>query len=200
MPDRNAKLGPRFGEALKLAFDLHGADVRKGKSTPYIAHLLGVCDLVLQDGGSEDEAIAALLHDALEDKPKEITAKDLESRFGTNVAEIVRGCTDTPEDYSGGTKAPWRDRKEAYLAHLGSASPGTRRVSLADKLYNLREIVADLEQHGSEIWSRFNAGRDQQIWYYRSVLSRMRDAGQSGPMMDQFEAKVGELERVAGAE
>src|SRR5437868_15522197 len=113
-------LSERFNEALMLAASLHRDDVRKGTSIPYIAHLLGVCELVLSDGGDEDEAIAALLHDALEDHGDKMSSSDLEQQFGPRVRRIVEGCTDTPAEYRGGPKPEWRPRKEAYIAHLAS--------------------------------------------------------------------------------
>jgi hypothetical protein len=191
-------LGPRFQAAISLAAYLHRGDTRKGKRTPYVAHLLGVCDLVLQDGGSEDEAIAALLHDTLEDHPEDISPEELRSRFGDGVLAIVRSCSDTPEDYAGGQKPPWRERKTAYLEHLTRATEGARRVSLADKFYNAKELLADLKREGPSTWKRFNAGRDDQLWYYRAILERMRGAGQTGALMERFELVVDELRRAAG--
>jgi (p)ppGpp synthase/HD superfamily hydrolase len=190
-------LGQSFDEALILAVELHRDDVRKGKRTPYAAHVLGVCALVLQDGGNEDEAIGALLHDALEDHPDEISAKHIEKRFGQAVLEIVRSCTDTPPNYTGGPKPAWRKRKEEYLNHLDLASPSARRVSLADKVYNIRELVDDLRIEGDATWERFNAGRDDQLWYYREIQRRMHDAGQAGMLMREFDAAFAELDRLA---
>jgi len=192
-------LGTRFEDALLTAVRLHKDDVRKGKTTPYVAHLLGVCALVLQDGGSEDEAIAALLHDALEDHPESIRPEEILRRFGEVVLEMVQSCSDTPVDFRGGEKPPWRERKERYLAHLAHASSGARRVSLADKLYNARELVADVRQEGGRTWARFNASRDDQLWYYREVLQQMERSGQGGLLIQAFSETLAELVRLVNA-
>jgi (p)ppGpp synthase/HD superfamily hydrolase len=133
-----------------LAFDLHENDCRKGKDVPYVSHLLSVSALVLKDGGTEDEAIAALLHDALEDHPDKITYTDLKDRFGKNVADIVRACSDTPDDFKGGEKPPWKKRKQKYLDHLEHAPISVLRVTLADKLHNCRDLRNDLRMHGKK--------------------------------------------------
>ena len=189
-------LTSRFQEALAYAASVHAGDLRKGTSIPYIAHLLSVCSLVLTDGGSEDEAIAGLLHDTLEDHPELVTPADLERRFGTRVRMLVEGCTDTPPGYSGGPKSDWRQRKVDYLAHLHTASPEGLRVSLADKLDNARAILADYRIHGDALWSRFSAGRDEQLWYYRSLLKSFRAANPPGGMLEQLERCVGDLEEL----
>lgn len=188
---------PRFLDALGYAVALHATDRRKGTSIPYAAHLLGVCALVLTDGGSEDEAVAALLHDALEDHPLETSPEEIGRRFGREVRAIVEACSDTPAGYAGGPKPPWRQRKEAYLAHLRHAPPPVRRVALADKVDNLRAIVADHRQVGERLWQRFNAGRQDQLWLYRSLAGALREAGASGPLLDELERLVSELERLA---
>jgi GTP pyrophosphokinase len=190
-------LTARFADAVSLAMTLHAGDVRKGTRIPYIAHLLGVCSMVLADGGDEDEAIAALLHDALEDHGDRITAAELERRYGPRVAALVVGCSDTPAGFAGGAKPPWRQRKEDYLAHLRASSPDDLRVSLADKLYNARAILADLEIAGDIVWSRFNAGRDGQLWYYRALVDAFRVSGVSGRMFEEFVVVVTAIE--AGA-
>lgn len=133
-------LGSRFDQALGLAFSLHRDDVRKRTEIPYIAHLLGVCDLVLSNGGDEDEAIAALLHDALEDHPDRITREEIDARFGRRLRRIVEDCTDTPPEYRGGAKPAWRT---PYIARTMRADPADLRVSVADKLYNARAILSD---------------------------------------------------------
>lgn len=189
----SVKLGPKFRKAVKLALDVHGDDTRKGKKTPYVSHLLGVASLVLMDGGSEDEAIAALLHDTLEDHPDDVKPKKLRKTFGATVRDIVVSCTDTPPDYEGGPKPPWRERKERYIAHLTQASEGARRVALADKLYNARDLLADLRRDGPSTWKRFNAGPAEQVWYLRSILEGMRAAGQKGVLMEEYERVVADL-------
>jgi (p)ppGpp synthase/HD superfamily hydrolase len=156
----------RFEEALIYASQLHGAQKRKGTSIPYIAHLLGVTALVLEDGGDEDQSIAALLHDAVEDQGGHETLHAIRERFGERVAEIVEGLTDTFIH----PKPPWRERKEKYIEHLKHASPEVRRVSLADKLHNARSILADLRTNGPSTWDRFRGGKEGTLWYYHSLL------------------------------
>ena len=186
-------LSSRFADALAYAFAVHGADLRKGTETPYLGHLLGVCALVLEDGGSEDEAIAALLHDAAEDHGGEEQLRAIRERFGCGVAAIVAGCSDTLEQ----PKPPWRGRKEGYLRELATAPEPVLRVSLADKLYNARALAADYRSLGERLWSRFRAGRDEQLWYQRALVSAYRRRGVASPMLDELEAAVGELERLA---
>lgn len=190
------KLGPDFEKALALALRVHGDDARKGKTVPYVSHLLGVASLVLADGGSEEEAIAALLHDTLEDHPELVTRESLRESFGDTVLEIVVSCTDTPADYEGGEKPDWRARKQTYLDHLAHATPGGRRVSLADKLYNARDLLADVRREGPSTWARFNAGPQEQLWYHRSILEAMRAAGQAGVLVEEYEVVVESLASV----
>jgi (p)ppGpp synthase/HD superfamily hydrolase len=189
---------PRFLKALSYAVQLHAADLRKGTSVPYIAHLLGVCALVLTDGGTEDEAVAALLHDALEDHPEETSRERLRADFGDEVLAIVAGCTDTPVSYTGGEKPPWRQRKTAYLEHIRAAGSQDLRVSMADKLDNVRSMLSDYRQVGDDLWSRFNAGKEDQLWLLRSVVQAFRAAGAAGPLVDEFERTAAELDRIAG--
>jgi (p)ppGpp synthase/HD superfamily hydrolase len=183
----------RLDDAFGLARRLHASDLRKGTRIPYLAHLLAVCALVLVDGGDEDEAIAALLHDALEDHPEAISRPEIGERFGGRVLEIVEGCTDTPRDYAGGRKPPWRDRKDAYLDHVRSAPAASLRVSLADKLDNARAILTDYRIVGEAVWERFSAGGDEQLWYYRSLVDAYRTAGVESPLLDELERVVAEL-------
>jgi ketosteroid isomerase-like protein len=192
------QLTARFNDALTFAAEVHAGDVRKGAPVPYIAHLLSVCSLVLSDGGDEDEAIAALLHDTLEDHPELVTRDDLRQRFGARVLSLVEACTDTPPDYTGGTKPPWRQRKLAYLDHLASAPAEDLRVVLADKVDNAHTILTDYQRHGEELWSRFNAGRDEQLWLYRSVTDALRARRPPGRLLEQLECYVGELEKEVG--
>ena len=140
---------------MPLPLNTHRDQRRKGTEIPYIGHLLGVCSLVIEDGGTEDEAIAALLHDAAEDQGGEQTLERIRAEFGDHVAEIVRACSDTLED----PKPPWRTRKEAYLAHLDEQPAPVLRVSLADKLFNARAILRDYLSVGDELWQRFNGRR-----------------------------------------
>jgi (p)ppGpp synthase/HD superfamily hydrolase len=166
-------LTARFEEALIYATRLHAGQNRKGNRVPYVAHLLGVTALVLEDGGDEDQAIAALLHDAVEDQGGLKTLEEIRSRFGDRVAEIVAGCTDafvTP-------KPPWEDRKKAYLEHLPEKPGDIRRVSLADKLYNARAILASLHQEQDRTWQRFRGGKQGTLWYFRSLAELFLESG-----------------------
>jgi GTP pyrophosphokinase len=181
------KLGPRYAEALVYAHALHATQERKGSGVPYLAHLLGVSSLALEHGADEDEAIAALLHDAVEDQGGLTTLAEIERRFGERVAQIVLGCSDSTEE----PKPPWRARKERYLAHLLTASPSILLVSGCDKLYNARAIVADHRRVGPAIWSRFRAGRDGTRWYY-DELARVFVA-RTSPVAHDLSRVVAEL-------
>lgn len=186
-------LSARYRDAMLLAFDLHENDCRKGKDVPYVSHLLSVSALVLEDGGTEDEAIAALLHDALEDHPDKITYTDLKDRFGKNVADIVRACSDTPDDFKGGEKPPWKERKQKYLDHLEHAPISVLRVTLADKLHNCRDLRNDLRMHGKKVWKRFNAPRKEQIWFYDRFLLIIAERINSQSMLLQFKEVITEI-------
>jgi GTP pyrophosphokinase len=161
-----AIVGPRFGEAVALAVQLHADQIRKGTQIPYVAHVIAVAAIVLEHGGDEDQAIAGLLHDVIEDCGAE-HEQTINSRFGKRVAAIVRGCTDTDVQ----PKPPWRARKEAYLAHLAVADADVLLVSAADKLHNARSIVSDARAQGLSVFERFNAGRDGTVWYYTELAS-----------------------------
>lgn len=163
-------LTDRFDAAVRYAIELHRSQVRKATTIPYVTHLFAVCSLVLEDGGTEDEAIAALLHDGPEDQGGEAVLRDIRDRFGTVVAQIVGGLSDAMPA-PGETKAPWLVRKEAYLEHLADASEAVLRVSLADKLHNARSILDDHHTDGEAVWARFNAGREEQARYYRALLA-----------------------------
>lgn len=158
-------LSDKYREALIFAFELHGAQERKGSGVPYMGHVLGVCSLVLENGGNEDEAIAALLHDAVEDQGGNATLREIEHRFGAEVAAIVRGCTESAED----PKPPWKERKQRYLDHLKESPPSVQLVAACDKLYNVQSILADYAVLGEALWPRFSGGRDGVLWYYRSA-------------------------------
>ena len=181
-------LGGSFVEALAFAAEKHRTQPRKGTTIPYISHLLRVAALVLEDGGSETEAIAGLLHDVVEDQGGAPVVEEVGVRFGDEVARIVEACSDTDQV----PKPPWRKRKQDYLAHLEHADPSVLRVSLADKVHNARAVLADYRAVGDELWSRFNAGREDQVWYYNELgLIFRRHA--SGPLVDELERIVREL-------
>jgi len=152
--------------AFVFAAEKHAGQTRKASTIPYIAHLMGVASLVLEAGGDEDLAIAALLHDVVEDCGGAPMLQEVQRRFGKRVAKVVEGCTDTDEF----PKPPWRERKESYLRHLREADQDTRLVSAADKLNNVRSILADHREIGDSVWARFNGGREGTLWYYRALL------------------------------
>ena len=185
-------LSPRFEEALLLATRLHARQRRKGTDIPYVSHLLAVASLVLEDGGDEDQAIAALLHDAIEDQGGRPTLERIRESFGDRVAGIVEGCTDAETV----PKPPWRQRKEKYVEHVRHAPAEVRRVSAADKIHNARAILADLRRHGDVVWSRFTADREGVLWYYRSLVSAFQDGG-GGFLAEELDRVVSELERLA---
>ncbi|HEY7246990.1 MAG TPA: HD domain-containing protein [Xanthobacteraceae bacterium] len=175
--DRATILTDRFDRALLYATHVHGGQVRKGTSTPYVAHLLAVSATVLEYGGDEDLAIAALLHDSVEDQGGKGRLEDVRNRFGDRVAGVVAACSDSLADTAKGErKADWQKRKEAYLAHLDTADEDVLRVSLADKVHNARAILRDLRKPdvGESIWSRFSQPRERMIWYYRALAEKFR--------------------------
>lgn len=184
-------LSSRFTEALTYATKLHSNQVRKGSGVPYIAHLLGVTSIALEYGANEDEAIAALLHDAIEDQGGEATRAEIRRRFGDTVTEIVDGCTDAKTI----PKPPWRERKEAYIAHIFNASSSELLVSCADKLHNARSILNDYRVLGEAVWERFKGGKEGTLWYYRSLVEAFCQTG-SSPLLDELERVVLELEQL----
>lgn len=182
-------LGPRFADALAYAADAHREQRRKGGPIPYVAHLLAVCALVIEDAArsgalTEDLAIAALLHDVAEDHGGEPRLADVRERFGPEVARIVEACSDSlTEDAA--ARPPWRERKEAYLAGLEHHDESVLRVSLADKLHNARAIVADYAEVGDTLWERFSPETDS-VWYLHSVaviIGRRLPGRQAGELM-----------------
>ena len=179
------QFGRRFEDALVYAVRLHRLQKRKVSDEPYIAHLLAVTALVIEDGGDTDEAIAALLHDAVEDQGGLARLDEIRNLFGDRVAEIVDGCSDS----YGKPKPPWRTRKERYLEHLQNASASMQRVSLADKLHNARSLLRSLRQVGQSAWGRFNGGKDGTLWYYAALLDFFRSNNHEGghsPMVAEF--------------
>ncbi|MGO9181242.1 MAG: HD domain-containing protein [Candidatus Limnocylindrales bacterium] len=185
-------LGARFEAALLYATQVHGGQRRKGTTVPYVAHLLGVGSLVLEDGGDEDEAIGALLHDAAEDQGGQDRLDDIAARFGPTVARIVDGCSDTLDS----PKPPWRARKAAYVARLEGEPSAVLRVSLADKLFNVRSIVRDVEHGGASVWARFSAPPAELARYHRS-LDAVFSRRCPGPMARQYAEVVARLEELA---
>jgi (p)ppGpp synthase/HD superfamily hydrolase len=186
-------LSQRFFDAVRYAADAHADQTRKGTSVPYLAHLLGVASLVLDDGGDEDEAIAGLLHDAAEDAGGHDRLEDIRQRFGDKVARIVEACTDswtTP-------KEPWIDRKRAYIARAHGLAPDERRVSAADKVHNAWALLRDVRVHGDAVWARFQASPDDTLWYYDSLVRAFRAAG-GGALTEELARIVRGLQRELG--
>lgn len=183
------KLGARFLKAFSFAAEKHKGQPRKASRIPYIAHLMGVSSIVLEAGGDEDLAIAALLHDVVEDCGGAPMLKEVRRRFGDRVANIVDGCTDAYEI----PKPEWRTRKENYIARLKKEDEDTRLVSAADKLNNVRSILSDYRTVGESIWSRFNGGREGTLWYYRTLRDEFSRHKMNRVTRD-FDLAVKELE------
>lgn len=182
-------LSERFTAALTYATELHAKQVRKGSGVPYIAHLLGVASIALEHGANEDEAIASLLHDAIEDQGGATTREEIRQRFGENVTAIVDACTDADTT----PKPPWKQRKEAYIAHIPTASPSVLLVSAADKLYNAQSILRDYRIVGETLWQRFQGGRTGTLWYYRALVDAFNKTKVT-PLVEELERVVLELE------
>ena len=164
-------VGKRFRDALVWAAELHEDQDRKGGDVPYVAHLLGVAAIVLEHGGSEDVAIAALLHDALEDQAHKITEGEIRARFGEVVERIVIECSDgTPEEQQDRSHDRWYARKKKYIAEIAHKSDGALMVSMADKLYNARSMLEDYRTEGETLWGRFTTGREGNLWYYAAMV------------------------------
>lgn len=185
-------LGPRFLRAFQFAAKMHAVQARKASTIPYVAHLMGVASLVLEAGGDEDLAIAALLHDVVEDCGGAPMLNRVRRQFGDRVAKVVAGCTDA-DTYP---KPPWRERKEKYLAHLKDADAGTRLVSAADKLNNVRSILSDYQEIGEFVWVRFSGGREGTLWYYRALLDEFL-RGEPNRVTRDLDLAVRELESLA---
>lgn len=182
-----------FERALVLASRLHANQTRKGGEIPYLMHLLGVTSLVLMGGGDEQQAIAALLHDSVEDQNAE--ASDIEEMFGGRVAEIVTGCTDVSEAHDGPARSAENSmqRKAAYLEKLAAERDSAiRLVSVADKLHNARSILDDYRRAGDEVWERFNVPREGTLDYYRS-LARIFGQPPIVPLIEEFRRTVEDL-------
>lgn len=180
----------RFVAAFRYAAELHRTQPRKGTDIPYISHLMAVAATVLEQGGDEDQAVAALLHDAIEDHPDGGHTRDtIRARFGDRVLTLVEACTDADTH----PKPPWRERKERYLAHLVDAPREARLIVLADKLHNARAILTDHRAVGERVWERFNAPKAATLWYYRALSDAFARL-EPGPLTAEFERVVAELE------
>ena len=185
-------LTARFRRALMYAARVHARQFCKGTTRPYIGHLLGVTSIVLTHGGDEDEAIAALLHDAVEDQGGKPRLREIRRKFGARVAQIVEGCTDSDVE----PKPPWLERKTEYLRHLRRADSSVRLVSAADKFYNARETLEDLRTHRAALWKRFKGGKQGTLWYYREVGKILRRKGPK-ELAAELDRVVRELTRAA---
>jgi (p)ppGpp synthase/HD superfamily hydrolase len=186
------KLTGQFSKALVYAELKHHNQVRKGGDIPYVGHLLTVAGLVINDGGSEAQAIAALLHDAVEDQGGPPTLDEIRANFGEDVARIVDECSDTDEK----PKPPWLDRKRKYIDHLAEVGDDTLLVSVADKLDNARSMLRDYHTHGPSLWERFNRKNPQDhLWYYGELLKAYRNRRCTSWMVDELGRVVDELRR-----
>ncbi len=184
----------RLIDALGVAARLHASQQRKGSEVPYLSHLLGTCSIALDYGADEDEAIAALLHDAIEDVEPVEEARAAVASFGERVLHIVEGCTDSDTH----PKPPWRERKERYVAHVADADASVLLVSASDKLHNARSIVADLRRLGAGTWERFTGGRDGSLWYYRALVDAFcANPAHARALVDELDRAVTEMEGLA---
>lgn len=190
---------PTLTQAFDFAARIHRSQTRKGSSVPYLSHLLAVAAQVMDWGGDESAVITALLHDAVEDQGGLETLEEIRRSFGSQVAEMVRGCSDaftTP-------KPPWRERKERFLAELPGADPQVRLVVAADKLHNLQCILRDHRRMGESIWERFRGGREGTLWYYRELVAIFRSAGPAvagRELEEQYSLLLSELPEMSDGE
>ena len=184
------ELSDRFEAAFVYAFRLHRTQVRKETEIPYVAHLMSVAALVLEDGGTEDEAIAALLHDAIEDQGGDATRQEIRRRFGEAVSAIVEGCTESDIQ----PKPPWKERKAASLAALVTASSSVQRVVLADKLHNARSTLVEYGQRGDQVWQKFRGGREGTLWFYQQFI-QTQSLRSDTPLLEELKQVIAALER-----
>ena len=194
MNDHSPTLTERFSDAVEFARRTHEGDVRKGTSVPYLSHLMSVSALVLEHGGSEDQAIAGLLHDTAEDHGGQRKLDEIRGRFGDTVADIVAVCTDSLADRRE-DKEPWWPRKVKYVDHLASAPEEALLVSAADKLHNARCILADLRRDGTAVWGLFNkdAGRVGTLWYYRRLAGVFAEHLAGSTLAAELQRTVGSI-------
>ena len=182
----------KFAQALAYAEKLHSRQRRKATNKPYIAHLMSVTSIVIAYGGDEEMAVAALLHDAVEDQGGLPRLREIQRKFGARVARIVDGCTDSYTE----PKPPWLERKRNYIARLAGEPEDTRLVSAADKLSNARDILQAVRVDGEAAFERFLGKKGGTLWYYRTLVTEFRNAG-NGPLVDELDRVVTELERIA---
>ena len=184
---------PKFLRALGYAARVHARQVRKKTGRPYIGHLLSVASIVIEYGGDEEMAIAALLHDAVEDQGGFPRLREIRKKFGKRVAHIVDGCTDSRLE----PKPPWLERKRAYVKRISRESAEVLLVSAADKLSNVRETLHDLRTQGDVVFERFAGEKEGTLWYYRALVKEFRRAG-SNALVEELARAVSELESLAG--
>lgn len=194
LPPRPWRYSDRLIEAIAAAAQIHGTQIRKGTTIPYLSHLLGTCAITLDYGANEDEAIAALLHDAIEDGEPTDAARATVWSFGEEVGRVVEACTDADTH----PKPPWRERKESYMARLAVEDRSVLLVSASDKLHNAGAIVRDLREVGEAVWERFTASKDEVLWYYRSLVTGYRSNPAHTPaLIDELDRTVSEMEALA---
>lgn len=192
-------LGTRFDEALHLARHLHRKQTRGGQAVPYMAHLMAVAGIVLEANAYhefdniEDVAIGALLHDAVEDQGHQIDLEEIRQRFGDKVCEIVHDCSDAIIEEEHQQKAPWRERKEAYINKIKDKCHESLLVSCADKLHNVRSILFDHARIGDKVFDRFKPGKAETLWYYESLVASFEEAWPKNPLLPDFKAVVRRL-------
>ncbi len=189
---KKKKLTGRFEEALIFALSLHSGQTRKGTDIPYAAHLLSAAALVIEDGGTEDEAISALLHDAVEDRGGEKILEQIKEKFGNNAARMVEACSDTKVF----PKPPWRERKERFLEKLKEAPQDVLRIVAADKLHNVRSIIMDFRAMGDELWGRFSGKKEGTLWYYRTCAEIVKSRMTNSQLAEELYQSVKHLERM----
>ena len=189
------KLSKKYSEALQYAADVHRGQYRKKTKIPYLSHLLGVSAIAMEYGGSEAEAIAALLHDAPEDRGGRAELDRIRATFGDEVAEIVKGCTDAFKKRPG----DWKRRKKRYITRLKKESASVCLVSASDKLYNARSILKDYRKLGERLWKRFNGNRRDELWYYRGLIDAFDATGFHRDLIAEIDRVVSEIERLAAS-
>jgi (p)ppGpp synthase/HD superfamily hydrolase len=186
------RLSSKFTKALAYASRVHGGKLRKKTKIPDIGHILGVTAIALEYGANETEAIAALLHDAVEDAGGEKRLRDIQRKFGGAVAKIVDGCTDSYAE----PKPPWLDRKQKYVGHVRSASASTKLVSASDKLQNVRSLLRNYREDGSKLWRRYSSGKEGALWYYRALVKAFTGK-RIQPLVRELDRVLTELESMA---
>ena len=182
----------RFDAAVLFASALHAGQRRKGSGVPYLAHLLQVAGLVLEAGAGEDTAIAALLHDAVEDQGGDAVRDEIAARFGEPVARIVVGCSDS----SSPPKPPWRARKQAHIDRMAQEPPEVRLVVTADKLHNTRTITGDYRRQGEALWAIFHGRRDGTLWYLHGMTAALVAADPHAPLLADLVEALADLDRL----